>query len=54
MKASNSIKWGMVTFSLGITCGVLGHYLPDLLAICSVILISVVFGLFGSAAVEFE
>ena len=28
MKSINATKWALVTFLLGITTGVLGHYLP--------------------------
>lgn len=48
----NSTRWGLTTFALGISCGVLGHYLPIGTSIGAVLFMSVLFGLFGSLAIS--
>lgn len=45
-------RWGLVTFSLGLSCGVLGHYLPVDVSIGAVLFMSALFGLFGSLSIS--
>jgi len=40
-------RWALVTFGLGITCGVLGHYLPDGAWFIAVTLMSGIFAGMG-------
>lgn len=48
----SSIRWGLVTFSLGLSCGVLGHYLPIETSIGSVLFMSALFGIFGGLSIS--
>ena len=50
-KISSGTRWALVTFALGIMSGVLGHYLPIEGAFFSVLVVSVVFALAGTAVI---
>ena len=54
MKINSGARWGFVTFSLGISCGILGHYLSTETAFMAVLGISFIFALFGSLAIQLE
>jgi hypothetical protein len=51
---SNSTRWGMVTFCIGLTCGTLGHFLPVAGAAFGVVIISIFGSLIGKFSVEDE
>ncbi len=42
----NGVRWGLVTFSLSISCGIIGHYVPNVWAeiVFFLALISCLFG----------
>jgi hypothetical protein len=48
----SSTRWALVTFALGITCGVLGHYLPRGDAFFIVLIVSTGFAALGCIAVS--
>jgi len=50
-KISSGVRWGLVTFLLGVTSGVLGHYLPPIGAIYGVLIISVAFSFAGMVVI---
>ena len=50
MKNINAMKWALVTFLLGITTGVLGHYLQVELAAFIVPVLSGAFAALGAIA----
>ena len=50
MKSINATKWALVTFLLGITTGVLGHYLPIEVSGFIVPMLSGVFAALGAIA----
>jgi len=50
----NSTRWGMVTFALGICCGIMGRYLPPASEswVGAVLMMSAIFGIFGALAIS--
>lgn len=52
MKNSQGFRWAIVTFSLGISSGILGHYLPAPGAVAGVFALSVLFSIFGGYVVS--
>jgi hypothetical protein len=54
MKINSSIRWALVTFSLGVSCGIAGHYLPGEMAFMAVIILSFVFSVVGALAIQDE
>ena len=51
MNISSGLRWGLVTFSLGLSSGTLGYYLPVELALPGVIFISILFSMLGGLAI---
>lgn len=49
---NSAMRWGLVTFMVGITCGTLGHFLSGPAATGAVIMLSFICGAFGGLAVE--
>ena len=47
---SSSVRWALVTLALGITTGVLGHYLPAEIAGFVVPFVSMAFAFIGASA----
>lgn len=47
-----AIKWGLVTFVLGITTGVLGSYLPTEHAAIDIIFVSAAYSVLGAFAIS--
>lgn len=45
----NQTVWALTTFSLGITCGIIGHYLPAEGSIPVIPMFSVIFAMIGAA-----
>lgn len=48
---ANSCRWGLTTFALGISSGILGHYLPVEVWFFPVLVLSGFFGMFGALAI---
>ena len=50
----SSTRWGMVTFALGICCGIMGRYLPPASEtwVGAVLMMSAIFGIFGALAIS--
>jgi hypothetical protein len=49
---SNAIRWGLVTFMTGVTCGTLGHYQSDMGAFMSVLVVSMLCAILGAAGID--
>ena len=50
MKNVAAVKWGLVTFLLGITAGTLGHYLPVEASVVLIPMLSAIYAAIGAAA----
>ena len=49
---SNAIRWGLVTFMTGVTCGTFGYFLPDSGVAFSVPALSFFAAVLGAAAIS--
>lgn len=51
---SNAARWGLVTFCVGITCGVLGHFLSMFPAAVTVLGGAIIGAMIGTFSIENE
>ncbi len=51
---ANGWRWGLITLSLGFSCGIMGHYLPGEIAFFTVLGLSGMFALFGGLVINNE
>lgn len=50
----NAKRWGLVTFCVGITCGMVGHYLPPIIAHMAFVFIAIMLALVGVMSIEMD